>query len=263
MAMNPKIYDWHGKRVWILGASSGIGEALARALTAHGARVAVSARRTAMLTKLVNEFPCDLGLALPCDGGKPAEVAAAMATLQSNWGGVDLAIYAAGIWEPASADNFTPAQIDSTLDINLRAPMHFAQQIVPQLLAQGSGAVAFISSVAGYRPLPKALLYGTSKAALNYFAGALHIDLAPRGIGVFLINPGFVETPMTVANRFTMPAIISAERAAQEILDGFAAGDFEIHFPKRFTRSLRALGWLPDAFYYPLVRKMGGKPHGG
>lgn len=261
--MNPKISDWHGKRVWILGASSGIGEALARALTAHGARVAVSARRAGMLAKLADELPDALGLALPCDGGKPAEVAAAMATLGERWGGVDLAIYAAGVWEPADADDFTSAQIDNTLDINLRAPMHFAQLIVPQLLAQGSGAIAFISSVAGYRPLPQALLYGTSKAALNYFAGALHIDLAPRGIGVFLINPGFVETPMTAVNRFRMPAIISAECAAREILDGFAAGTFEIHFPKRFTRGLRALGWLPDTLYYPLVRKMGGGNHGG
>jgi NAD(P)-dependent dehydrogenase (short-subunit alcohol dehydrogenase family) len=258
MAMNPKINHWQGQRVWILGASSGIGEALARALTARGARVAVSARRAAALKQLVSELPDGLGLALPCDAGIPTEVAAAMATLQQRWGGVDLAIYAAGIWEPASADHFTPAQIDSTLDINLRAPMHFAHQTVPHLIAQGTGAIAFISSVAGYRPLPQALLYGTSKAALNYFAGTLHLDLAPRGVGVFLINPGFVDTPMTAVNRFRMPAIISAERAAQEIIKGFTAGDFEIHFPKRFTRSLRALGWLPDSLYYPLVRKMGG-----
>ena len=261
MTMNPKISSWHGKRVWILGASSGIGEALARALTAQGARVALSARRATVLKRLVSELPDGLGLALPCDAGDPAELAAASGTLQERWGGIDLAIYAAGVWEPASADNFTPAQIDSTLDINLRAPMHVAHQIVPQLLAQSSGAIAFISSVAGYRPLPQALLYGTSKAALNYFAGTLHLDLAPHGIGVFLINPGFVETPMTADNHFRMPAIISAERAAQEIINGFAAGDFEIHFPKRFTRSLRALGWLPDALYYPLVRKMGER-HG-
>lgn len=262
MSMNPKITDWQGQRVWLLGASSGIGAALAKALAAKGARVAVSARRADVLKQLVSELPKGLGLALPCDAGQPAEIAAAMATLNAQWGGVDLAIYAAGVWEPANADNFTPDQIDSTLDINLRAPMHFAQQLVPNLIAQGSGALAFISSVAGYRPLPQALLYGTSKSALNYFAGALHIDLAPKGIGVFLINPGFVETPMTAANQFPMPAIISAERAAQEIIDGFAAGVFEMHFPKRFTRGLRALSWLPDGLYYSLMRRMGSQPDG-
>lgn len=256
--MNRQIKDWRGQRVWLLGASSGIGAALARALTAQGAHVAVSARRADLLKKLVSELPDKQAMALPCDAGKPSDIAAALSTLEQRWSGIDLAIYAAGTWEPASAEHFNPAQIDSTLDINLRAPMHFAQQLIPQFLAQGGGALAFISSVAGYRPLPQSLLYGTSKSALNYFAGALHLDLAPRGIDVFLINPGFVDTPMTAVNRFPMPAIISAERAAKEILAGFAAGDFEIHFPKRFTRGLRALGWLPDMLYYPLVRKVGG-----
>jgi short-subunit dehydrogenase len=258
--MNPRITDWQGLRVWIVGASSGIGEALARELAARGARVALSARRRELLDRIARELP--QSLALPCDAADPAALEAAARQLDELWQGIDVAIYAAGTWHPASASEFDGARIDATLDINLRGAMHFAAVLVPRLLRQGEGtaghgrALAFVGSVAGYRPLPRALLYGTSKAALNYFAGALHLDLAPRGLGVFLINPGFVETPMTAVNDFPMPALVPTERAVREIVAGFARGNFEIHFPRRLSWTLKALGLLPDGLYYPLMRKL-------
>jgi short-subunit dehydrogenase len=125
-------------------------------------------------------------------------------------------------------------------------------------MAQGSGGIALCSSVAGYRGLPTSLVYGPTKAALINLAETLWLDLSSRGLGVWLINPGFVRTPLTDRNEFRMPALISAEEAARHILDGFASGRFEIHFPKRFTRWLRVLRLLPYGLYFRLVRRATG-----
>jgi short-subunit dehydrogenase len=145
--------------------------------------------------------------------------------------------------------------IDRLLAINLRAPMAAAARLIPQLLKQGSGALAFVSSVAGYRGLPKAAAYGPTKAALINFAETLYLDLAPRGLSVYLINPGFVATPMTAANDFEMPALISPQQAAEEIIAGFGRGSFEIHFPRRFTYWLKLLRLLPYSLYFALVKR--------
>jgi NAD(P)-dependent dehydrogenase (short-subunit alcohol dehydrogenase family) len=253
---NPAISDWTNRRVWILGASSGIGAALARELAARGARVAVSARRRDPLQVLAKDLPHSL--VLVCDASDPQQIATAAAKLQAKWGGIDMAIYAAGVWYPMDASELGAEAIDATLDINLRGAMHFAATLIPLLRQAGSGALAFIGSVAGYRALPRAVVYGTSKAALAYFAATLHLELTPAGIGVYLVSPGFVDTPMTVSNDFPMPAMIPPDQAAQEIVAGFASSDFEIHFPKRLTRPMRWARMLPDGLYFPLVRKLTG-----
>ena len=120
------------------------------------------------------------------------------------------------------------------------------------------GGIALVASVAGYRGLPKALCYGPGKAALIHFAECLHLDLAPRGIGVWVINPGFVQTRLTAQNDFAMPALLTPEQAACAAVDGFKTGGFEIHFPKRFTRAMKLLAWLPDRWYFALVRRYTG-----
>jgi short-subunit dehydrogenase len=129
---------------------------------------------------------------------------------------------------------------------------------LPQMLRQGNGGIAICSSVAGYRGLPTSLVYGATKAALINLAETLYMDLAPRGIGVWIVNPGFVKTPLTDRNEFTMPALISAEEAASQIIAGLASGRFEIHFPKRFTRWLKLFRLLPYGLYFRLVRRLTG-----
>jgi NAD(P)-dependent dehydrogenase (short-subunit alcohol dehydrogenase family) len=251
--MNRAIRDWNGQRVWIIGASSGIGEALALALLQRGARVTVSARREETLRALADANPGLRWAAFDLTDG--ASFAKAQEDLCAAWGGIDLVVFAAGAYAPMRAWELDPARMDQIIDINLRAPMAATAGLVPQLLRQGSGAIAFVSSVAGYRGLPKASAYGPTKAALINFAETLYLDLTPRGISVFVINPGFVATPMTAGNDFAMPALISPQQAAEEIIAGFARGSFEIHFPRRFTNWLKLLRLLPYPLYFALVQR--------
>jgi NAD(P)-dependent dehydrogenase (short-subunit alcohol dehydrogenase family) len=253
MALNVGIRDWTARRIWIIGASSGIGASLAQALLARGARVAVSARRADALTDLIGDRAPGDALALPLDITQPAEIVAAEASLASAWQGYDLVVVMAGDYTPMRAVDFDLARARALLDVNLSGPLNVLAAVVPRLLAQGNGALALVASVAGYRGLPRSLAYGPGKAALINLAESLYFDLHPRGIDVSVINPGFVRTPLTAGNDFEMPALITPEQAAAEILAGFARGDFEIHFPRRFTRLMKLLRHLPYAFYFPLI----------
>jgi len=127
--------------------------------------------------------------------------------------------------------------------------------ITPYFLRRHRGGICLVASVAGYTGLPEALAYGPSKAALINLAQILYTDLAPRGIGVYLVNPGFVETRLTQQNNFAMPALISPAEAAREIILGIAKGRFEIHFPKRFTWWMKWLSRLPDRLRFYLLSK--------
>jgi NAD(P)-dependent dehydrogenase (short-subunit alcohol dehydrogenase family) len=257
MPLNPKITDWQGKRVWLIGASTGIGAALARALIGRGARVAVSARNETALAALVDGHKG--ALALAADVTDPGSLKAAHTRLARGWHGLDVAIYLAGLYRPQRAWELTVAEARAHVEANLMGVYHFLPLVIPGLVKQGSGAIGLVSSVAGYRGLPQSLVYGPTKAALINLAEALYLDLEPKNIGVHVINPGFVETPMTAQNTFRMPALITPEVAADEILKGFAAGEFETTFPKRFTRMLQALRLLPYAAYFPAVRKSTGQ----
>ncbi len=252
--MNKPIRDWAAQRVWIIGASSGIGAALAQALLQRGARVALSARRTAALQAIAAGYREARVLAF--DFTDDDAFGRAQDELCAAWGGIDLIVLSAGTYAPMRAWQLDAKGIVRLLDINLLAPMAAAARLIPQLLKQGGGALALVASVAGYRGLPKAAAYGPSKAALINFAETLYLDLAPRGLSVFLINPGFVATPMTAANDFAMPALISPQQAAAGIIAGFARGSFEIHFPRRFTNWLKLLRLLPYRLYFPLVRRV-------
>jgi len=250
--MNPRLDDWRGKRVWLVGASSGIGAAMAQELTRRGARLALTARRREKLQAL--------GLAeallLPCDATDAATLLAARQAIITAWGGVDLVIYLAGDYVPMRAENFDLAVAEQVVNVNFNAAMRLAAAVLGDLPV--GGGIAFVASVAGYRGLPKALAYGPGKAALIHFAECLHLDLAPRGIGVWVINPGFVATQLTAKNDFAMPALLTPEQAATAAVDGFKTGNFEIHFPKRFTRLLKFLAHLPYRWYFPLIRRMTG-----
>ncbi len=250
--MNPKITDWKGKRVWLVGASSGIGAALAHELAGRGAQLALSARNADKLQAL----NVANALILPCDATANDSLAAARDRMLAVWGAIDLVIYLAGDYVPMRADSFDLAKAEKVIEVNFLAAMRLTAGVLPHLPA--GGGIAFVASVAGYRGLPKALAYGPGKAALIHFAEVLHLDLAPKNIGVWVINPGFVATRLTAQNDFEMPALMTPEAAAIAAVDGFKAGKFEIHFPKRFTRFMKFMALLPYAWYFPLIRRTTG-----
>ena len=255
--MNPVIKDWRGKRVWLFGASTGIGAALARELLRRGAKVALSGRKERLLREVAADAPG--ALVLPCDALYPVSMQLASETLVEAWGGIDVALYLAADYQPMRAWELDLDIASRMIDINLRGAVAFACCVVPCLLKQGAGQIGFVASVAGYGGLPKSLIYGPTKAALINFAEALFLDLAPKNIGVRVVNPGFVATPLTAANDFKMPALMTPEAAALATLDGFAGGAFEIDFPRRFTRVMKLVSMLPYRFYFPLVRRITGE----
>lgn len=254
MSLNQPIRDWRGKRVWVIGASSGIGAALARALLTQGARVALSARNAHGLEQIA-ATPGATALVLPLDVTDAAAMAPALQRVVAAWGGIDLVVWCAGSHHPVRAWELDAADARRLVDVNLNGVINGLPALVRQLLQQNSGGMAIVSSVAGYGGLPSALVYAATKAALINLAETLYLDLAPRGIGVYLINPGFVKTPLTDKNTFKMPALISADEAAREIIAGFARGSFEIHFPRRFTLWLKLLRLLPYRLYFALIHK--------
>jgi short-subunit dehydrogenase len=173
-------------------------------------------------------------------------------------GPLDLVVYAAGYYQ---AQRATAMDIDNLLQhdkVNYQGALQVIHAVLPSMLARQSGHISLLSSVAGWRGLPNGLAYGPTKAALTHLAETLYLDLQDQGIGVSVVNPGFVATPLTAQNQFTMPALISPEQAAREMLQGWAQGQFDIHFPKRFTLWLKLLRLLPYRLYFPLVRKFTG-----
>ena len=257
MALNPRIKDWRGEPVWLLGASTGIGRATASQLHGLGAHVTVSARSAESLAAFVADHPG--AQAVPLDATDAGAVQAAAQALMQRHGRIALAMYCAGHYSAMSANQFDLAEALRHQQINYVGALNLLDALLPVLLRQRSAGqpahLSLVASVAGYRGLPKALAYGPTKAALINLAEVLYLDLAPHGVGISLINPGFVETPLTANNHFYMPALISPQQAALAIVRGWAAGDFEIHFPKRFTLALKLLRTLPDRFYFGAVRR--------
>ncbi len=268
--LNPPFADYRGKRVWVIGASYGIGAAIARDLLRRGAKVALSARKRELLQSVADDHRN--ALIAPLDITDLASVHAAAGAIEQAWGGFDLALVVAGthvemrarLARPgrgatdAETPNWDLDRARQLLDINLHGVLNCVDAILPMLTRQGGG-IGIVASVAGYVGLPKALIYGASKAALINFAESLYGDLRPQGIGVYLINPGFVDTPLTKKNTFRMPALMKAEDAARVTLDQIAAGRFEIHYPKRFTRWLKLLRVLPYRLQLAAVRKATGQ----
>jgi NAD(P)-dependent dehydrogenase (short-subunit alcohol dehydrogenase family) len=250
--LNPRLSHWRGKTVWLVGASSGIGQAAAHALHAQGARVVVSARQSALLDDFADQHPGSQALALDVTDA-PAVKAAAAALLAQ--GPLDCVVYCAGHYQAMRADKLNLIDMKRHVDVNYIGALHVLDAVLPAMLSRGQGHLSLIGSVAGYGGLPNSLAYGPTKAALINLAETLHLDLHPRGLGVSLINPGFVQTPLTAGNTFAMPALLTPEQAAHAILKGWAQGHFEIHFPKRFTLWLKALRLLPYRAYFYLVER--------
>jgi NAD(P)-dependent dehydrogenase (short-subunit alcohol dehydrogenase family) len=260
MALNPRMTQWKGRSVWLLGASTGIGRATASALHAAGAKVVVSARSADALDAFVAAHPGARALALDVTLASATQAAAQTLFAQ---GTLDCVVYCAGHYHAMDAGHLDLADMLRHNAVNYLGALYLLDAVVPKLLAQPlpahggqRGHISLVGSVAGYRGLPQSLAYGPTKAALINLAEALYLDLQPQGVGVSLINPGFVDTPLTRQNQFQMPGLITPEQAAQEILKGWACGEFEIHFPKRFTRWMKALRVLPYPAYFALTRRL-------
>jgi len=254
--MNPRLTDWSEQVAWIIGASSGIGRATAARLHAAGAKVIVSARGEPALQAFVQAHAGSM--AVPLDVTDPGSMRDAAAAVLSRHGRIDLVMYCAGTYRPQRATGFDLAAQQQHLAVNYVGALQLLDAVLPTLLMQGRGHLSLVGSVAGYRGLPHALAYGPTKAALINLAEVLYLDLHPKGIGVSLINPGFVETPLTAQNAFRMPALITPDAAADAILTGWRRGRFEIHFPRRFTMWLKALRLLTYGPYFAAIRRSTG-----
>jgi NAD(P)-dependent dehydrogenase (short-subunit alcohol dehydrogenase family) len=267
MPLNPPLRDWNGKNVWLVGASTGIGEACAHLLHERGATVFISARQAERLQGWVASHPGvdaqgrPRAVALPLDVTDRRALQLATEAVAAR-GPLDLVVYSAGYYKALGAQRYSLDEMLRHEQVNYVGALYLLDAVLPQLQQQAvagqGGHLSLISSVAGFRGLPKSLAYGPTKAALINLAEALYLDLQPQGLGVSVVNPGFVETPLTAQNRFKMPALITPEVAAREMLAGWARGQFELHFPKRFTRWLKFMRLLPYRLYFPLVRKFTG-----
>lgn len=250
-AMNKPIENWQGRSVWLVGASTGIGKACAQALLAQGARVAVSARQATLLQQLCQGQ--SNALAVPCDVTDVASVRQAAEQVRLHQG-LDLVVYCAGHYKAVRPlKNLDLPELMRHQAVNYHGALHVIDAVLATLVQQQHGHISLLASVAGYRGLPMSLAYGPTKAALQHLAEILYMELKPAGIDVSVINPGFVATPLTAQNQFKMPALIQPEQAAQEMIQGWRKGEFEIHFPRRFSRLLKCLRWLPDRWYFSLV----------
>ena len=257
MALNPRVDEWRGRIVWLVGASTGIGRATAELLHAQGATVIVSARNAQALESFVAAHPG--GEALPLDVVAPGALRQAVDKIVARHGRIDLVAYCAGTYRAMLATDFDLDAALQHLQVNYEGALRLLDAVLAQLRQQaaaGQGAhLSLMASVAGYRGLPKALAYGPTKAALINLAEVLYADLAPLGVGVSVINPGFVQTPLTALNDFRMPALQTPQQAAEAVLRGWASGAFEIHFPKRFTVAMKLLRLLPDGLFFALMRR--------
>lgn len=246
-------------RVWITGASSGIGRAVALAYARAGATVAASARAADALAQLAAEPGAGGRIrAFPVDMTDRAAVAATVGRIEAELGALDLVILNAGTHEPVDARHFDPAVFDRLIAVNLTGTVNGLAAVLPRLIARRAGHVAIVASVAGYGGLPSAAAYGATKAALINLAEALRFDLARDGVRLSLVNPGFVRTPLTDKNEFAMPALMEVDDAAAALVRGLARGGFEVTFPRRFTYVLKALRLLPYRLYFPLVARLTG-----
>lgn len=256
MPLNSRIEDWSGHVVWLVGASTGIGRATAELLHQRGAVVVVSARSGATIQAFAHQHAGSL--ALPLDATDRAAMRAAADEVVQRFGRLDMAVYCAGHYNAMRATAFDLDDAIRHQQVNYVGALHLLDAVLPHLLRQKAGHLSLVASVAGYRGLPNSLAYGPTKAALINLAQTLYFDLQPQGVGVSVVNPGFVETPLTSQNRFTMPALISPAQAAAEIVRGWEAGRFEIHFPKRFTLWLKALSHVGDTLYFKAIRRATG-----
>jgi NAD(P)-dependent dehydrogenase (short-subunit alcohol dehydrogenase family) len=236
---------------WITGASTGIGREVALQMAAAGVRVAASSRSAASLEGLhpnIRPYPLDVTDA--------AAVAETVARIEAELGAIDLAVFAAAVYAPVDPARLDLKLFEDALQTNVMGVVNCIAAALPKMQARGKGHLAWFASVAGYRGLPKAAAYGPSKAALINLAESLKPDLSRMGVAVSVINPGFVETPLTSKNDFPMPFLMKPADAARLTIQGLARGRFEISYPWQFVTMLKIARLLPYGLYFRMIDRM-------
>lgn len=246
---------YKGDRIWIIGASSGIGYALAKELASRGATLVLSARDEVKLNALRIEIGSSHTV-LPLDVTNVLSFKEVAVHVKDSFKKLDRVIYLAAAYQPMSLLEMDTAIVDSIIDTNLKGSFNFVQAISPFIKDGTIGQIALCGSVAGYIGLPNGQPYSATKAAIINLTQSLRAELSSE-IDVKLISPGFVRTDLTNKNTFTMPMMIEPEQAAKDIADGLLSSSFEIHFPKVFTQYMKLMALLPHNLYFWLVKKLG------
>ena len=241
------------RSAWLVGASSGIGRDLAIRLAAEGVRTTITARSPEPLDALA-ATSANL-MAAPGDVSNQAALAGIFSKMSATTGVPDLIVLNAAVWDPMSVDDYSAARASASMQVNYGGVCNALETVLPALKARRSGHIAIVASVAGYRGLSQALAYAPTKAALINLSEALRLELAPHNVTVSVINPGFVDTPMTKRNDFAMPFIISSKDAADRIYAGLLTGRFEIAFPWQLVTILKLARILPYRVYFALARR--------
>lgn len=242
------------KVVWITGASSGIGRALALRLARAGSTVATSARSTEKLAEAARE---NVNLRLyPVDVTDAASVSDVVRRIEADLGPIDLAVLNAGVWHPMTASRYDLAKATESMAVNYGGVTNALAHVMPSMITRGRGHIVFIASVAGYRGLPKSAAYAPTKAAIISLAESLYADLKLKGVTISVINPGFIATPMTAENKFPMPYIVSEDFAARAIERAIRRGSFETVFPWQMAIMMKSLRLLPYRVFFFLMSKI-------
>ena len=243
------------KVIWITGASTGIGKALAIKFSQNGWKVAISARREALLNEIASEnknifaFPFDVTDKDKCNS--------TFNLIKNKFDNIDLCVFSTGTWDPKKEKEIDVEQIENVMKINFFGTLNCIKSVESYFKTRGYGQISIVSSIAGYRGLPNSTGYGPSKSALNNLAESLYFDFKRHGVRVSLISPGFIKTPMTDKNDFKMPFLKSPEFAAEKIYNGIVnSKSFEIDFPKQLTITLKLLKILPIKLYFKIVERM-------
>jgi short-subunit dehydrogenase len=239
---------------WITGASTGIGHALALRMAQDRWKIAASARSEDKLEAMSRESGGRIA-AYPLDVTDEEGTARVAEAIRTNESAIDLAVFAAGLHIPLDGSKFEVEPFRRLVEINLMGVVHGLAAVVPGMVERGSGHIAVVSSVAGYRGLPTAAAYGATKAGLNNMTEALKFDLEPKGIKVQLVCPGFVRTPLTDQNPYPMPFLMEADDAAEAFYRGLQSSTFEINFPKTFTTIMKQMRKLPHGLFMAAMRR--------
>jgi len=244
----------HWRFAWITGASHGIGRELALQLADRNCTVACSARSADTLEQMAAERQHILPA--PLDVTDASACRDRVEQLENEQGPLDLAILNAGVYDPLPGGIADPAVFRRHMEVNYLGVVNALMALLPRMCERGSGQVAIVASVAGYRGLPQAAAYGPTKAALINLAEILRLELADSGVDIRLVNPGFVSTRLTAKNDFKMPDLLTPDQAAARILRGLQGRAFEIAFPRGFVAWLKTARLLPYAWYLPLMKRI-------